>query len=66
MAAGKLVGPAAGGAGVFATYPAFDTTWRNFLSEFLATAVLLLGVRALTDRRTRPLAGISNPSRSAG
>src|SRR5215831_11197553 len=51
MEGGKLVGTAAGGAGVFATYPAFDTTWRNVLSEFLATAVLLLGVRALTDRR---------------
>ena len=49
MEAGKLVGPSAGGAGVFATFPAFDTTWRNVFSEFLGTAVLLLGVRA-SDR----------------
>src|SRR3974390_387778 len=33
LAGGKLDGPAAGGAGVFATYPMFDSTWRNFLSE---------------------------------
>src|SRR5262249_59629499 len=51
MEGGKLVGPASGGAGVFATYPAFDNLWRNILPEFLGTAVLLLGVRALTDRR---------------
>ena len=51
MEGGNLVGKAAGGAGVFATYPLFDTPWRNVLSEFLGTAVLLLGVRALTDRR---------------
>ena len=58
---GKLVGTAAGGAGVFATYPAFDTTWRNFLSEFLGTAVLLLGVRALTDRRNAAPGGYVEP-----
>jgi glycerol uptake facilitator protein len=61
MVAGKLVGTAAGGAGVFATYPAFDTTWRNFLSEFLGTAVLLLGVRALTDRRNAAPGGYIEP-----
>jgi len=61
MSAGNLVGPAAGGAGVFATYPAFDTTWRNFLSEFLGTAVLLLGVRALTDRRNAAPGGYVEP-----
>jgi glycerol uptake facilitator protein len=61
MADGKLVGPSAGGAGVFATYPAFDTTWRNLLSEFLGTAVLLLGVRALTDRRNAAPGGYVEP-----
>jgi MIP family channel proteins len=61
MAGGKLAGPAAGGAGVFATYPAFDVPWRNFLSEFLATAVLLLGVRALTDRRNAAPGGYLEP-----
>jgi glycerol uptake facilitator protein len=61
MDGGKLVGAAAGGAGVFATYPAFDTTWRNFLSEFLATAVLLVGVRALTDRRNAAPGGYIEP-----
>lgn len=49
MADGKLVGPSAGGAGVFATYPAFDNPARNLFSEFLGTAVLLVAVRALTD-----------------
>jgi MIP family channel proteins len=48
---GKLAGPSAGGAGVFATYPAFDDPVRNLFSEFLGTAVLLLAVRALTDPR---------------
>ena len=61
MAGGKLVGPSAGGAGVFATYPAFDTTWRNFFSEFLGTGVLLLGVRALTDRRNAAPGGFVEP-----
>jgi glycerol uptake facilitator protein len=61
MAGGKLIGPAAGGAGVFATYPAFDTLWGNFFSEFLATAVLLLGVRALTDRRNAAPGGYVEP-----
>jgi glycerol uptake facilitator protein len=61
MADGKLFGPAAGGAGVFATYPAFDNTWRNVLSEFLGTAVLLMGVRALTDRRNAAPGGYVEP-----
>jgi glycerol uptake facilitator protein len=61
MEAGKLVGPSAGGAGIFATYPAFDTTWRNVFSEFLGTAVLLLGVRALTDRRNAAPGGFVEP-----
>ena len=60
MVNGKLAGPAAGGAGVFATYPIFDTPWRNIFSEFLGTAVLLLGVRALTDRAMRPPAVTSS------
>jgi glycerol uptake facilitator protein len=51
MIDGKLAGPFAGGAGVFATYPAFDDIVRNFFSEFLGTAVLLLAVRSLTDPR---------------
>jgi glycerol uptake facilitator protein len=59
MAAGKLVGPAAGGAGVFATYPAFDNPARNLFSEFLGTAILLVAVRALTDPRN------AAPSRAA-
>jgi glycerol uptake facilitator protein len=49
--AGKLAGPAAGGAGIFATYPVFDGIAGNLLSEFLGTAVLLFGVRAVTDRK---------------
>jgi glycerol uptake facilitator protein len=61
MEGGKLAGTAAGGAGVFATYPAFDTTWRNFFSEFLGTLVLLLGVRALTDRRNAAPGGYVEP-----
>jgi glycerol uptake facilitator protein len=48
---GKLAGPAAGGAGVFATYPAFDGLAGNLFSEFLGTAVLLFAVRALTDKK---------------
>lgn len=54
MEAGKLVGPAAGGAGVFATYPAFDNLAGNLFSEFLGTAVLLFAVRAITDRKNEP------------
>src|SRR4051794_38398154 len=44
---GKLTGPFAGGAGVFATYPAFDGLAGNLFSEFLGTAMLLLGARAV-------------------
>jgi glycerol uptake facilitator protein len=51
MVDGNLAGPAAGGAGVFATYPAFDRLAGNLFSEFLGTALLLFGVRAVTDRR---------------
>jgi MIP family channel proteins len=51
MTFGRLAGPAAGGAGVFATYPAFDGLIGNLFSEFLGTAVLLFAVRAVTDRR---------------
>jgi MIP family channel proteins len=51
---GTLYGGAAGGAGVFATYPAFDNLAANLLSEFLGTAVLLLAVAALTDPRNSP------------
>ena len=36
---------------MFATYPAFDGLLGNLFSEFLGTAVLLFGVRAVTDRR---------------
>jgi glycerol uptake facilitator protein len=61
MTGGKLAGIAAGGAGVFATYPKFDTLWRNVFSEFLGTAVLLLGVRALTDRRNAAPGGYVEP-----
>ena len=61
MEGGKLVGPAAGGAGVFANYPLFDAIWRNFFSEFLGTAVLLLGVRALTDKRNAGPGGFMEP-----
>lgn len=49
VANGLLVGPAAGGAGVFATYPEFQNLRLNFFSEFLGTAVLILVVFALTD-----------------
>jgi glycerol uptake facilitator protein len=51
---GQLYGGAAGGAGVFATYPAFDNLPANLLSEFLGTAVLLLAVAALIDPRNSP------------
>jgi glycerol uptake facilitator protein len=58
---GKLAGPAAGGAGVFATYPAFDGLAGNLFSEFLGTALLLFGVRALTDRRNAAPQGNLEP-----
>lgn len=49
-AAGKLAGPDAGGAGVFATFPAYPSVFGNLLSEFIGTFLLLFGVRALTDK----------------
>jgi MIP family channel proteins len=59
LIAGKLAGPGAGGAGVFATYPAFDGLAGNLFSEFLGTAVLLFGVCAISDRRnSAPAASI--------
>lgn len=61
MADGMLAGPAAGGAGVFATYPAFPGLPGNLFSEFLGTAALLLGVRALTDRRNAAPGGFVEP-----
>jgi glycerol uptake facilitator protein len=61
LVAGKLAGPDAGGAGVFATYPAFDGLAGNLLSEFLGTAVLLFAVRAVTDRRNAAPAGNLEP-----
>jgi glycerol uptake facilitator protein len=51
MREGKLAGTGAGGAGVFCNFPEFDNIAGNLLSEILGTAVLLLGIRALTDRR---------------
>jgi glycerol uptake facilitator protein len=58
---GQLDGPAAGGAGVFTNFPAYPGLARNLFSEFLATAVLLLGVRALTDRRNAAPGGYLEP-----
>jgi glycerol uptake facilitator protein len=52
MSEGLLSGSAAGGAGVFCTFPVFPGNLAgNFFSEALGTAVLLFGIRALTDRR---------------
>ena len=60
MVDGKLAGKAAGGAGVFATFPAFDNVLRNAFSEFLGTAVLLASVRAIGDsKNARPASGIA-------
>jgi len=60
LADGKLAGKAAGGAGIFATFPAYDNVWRNVFSEFLGTAVLLACVRAIGDKRNaRPTSGIA-------
>jgi glycerol uptake facilitator protein len=53
MSAGKLDGPAAGGAGIFSTYPAFDNLFLNLFSEFLGTLVLVLAAAALTDPRNQ-------------
>jgi MIP family channel proteins len=54
MSEGTLVGPAAGGAGVFATYPQFTNLPLNLFSEFLGTALLVLAVFALTDPHNQP------------
>jgi glycerol uptake facilitator protein len=51
LVSGNLAGPAAGGAGVFATYPAFNGLTGNLFSEFLGTTILLFAVRAVTDRK---------------
>lgn len=51
MSGGKLPEPAAGGAGVFATYPTFDNLAANLFSEFLGTAMLIIAVFALGDPR---------------
>ncbi|WP_435009263.1 MIP/aquaporin family protein [Tundrisphaera lichenicola] len=61
MVDGKLAGPGAGGAGVFGTYPEFDVAWRNLFSEILGTAVLLMGVRTLTDRKNAAPGGYVEP-----
>jgi glycerol uptake facilitator protein len=53
LEAGSLADPAAGGAGVFATYPRFANLWLNLFSEFLGTLVLVLAVFALTDPRNQ-------------
>jgi MIP family channel proteins len=53
MIDGNLAGPAAGGAGVFATYPKHGSVPLNLFSEFLGTAMLLLAVSALTDPRNQ-------------
>jgi glycerol uptake facilitator protein len=58
---GNLPDPLAGGAGVFATFPKYGVAWRNFFSEFLGTAVLLVGVRALSDRRNASFRGYFEP-----
>ena len=51
MEAGKLAGKAAGGAAVFTNFPAFDNVAGNLFSEILGTFVLLLAIRAVTDRK---------------
>jgi glycerol uptake facilitator protein len=52
MSGGILRGSAAGGAGVFCNFPVYPGNLAgNFFSEVLGTAVLLFGIRALTDRR---------------
>lgn len=61
MVDGNLAGPSAGGAGIFATFPVFKDVVGNVFSEFLGTAVLLFGVRALTDRRNAGPGGYLEP-----
>ncbi|MFO0959513.1 MAG: aquaporin [Isosphaeraceae bacterium] len=62
MKGDQLVGPFAGGAGVFATFPAHDNLLGNLFSEFLGTAVLLFGARALTDPRNAGRPGYFGPA----
>ncbi|XP_077202704.1 aquaporin-7-like [Paroedura picta] len=46
-----VTGPTAT-AGIFATYPApYMSLWRGFIHEFIATAVLLIGILAINDRK---------------
>lgn len=54
MENGVLLGPAAGGAGVFANYPTYPNLGLNLFSEVLATAVLVMAVFALTDSENSP------------
>ncbi|XP_060092443.1 aquaporin-7-like [Heteronotia binoei] len=53
-----VTGPTAT-AGIFATYPApYMSVWRGFIQEFIATAVLVLGILAINDKKNAPaLAG---------
>ncbi len=51
LTAGLLDGPAAGGAAVFCTFPAFPHLGLNLFSEALGTLVLVMVVLALIDRR---------------
>jgi glycerol uptake facilitator len=53
MSGDELAGPAAGGAGVFATYPSFGNLAANLFSEFLGTLLLVFVVSALTDSRNQ-------------
>lgn len=61
MEAGKLVGPAVGGAGIFSTYPKYDGLMGNLYSEFLGTTMLLFAVRAVSDRRNAAPKGNLEP-----
>jgi MIP family channel proteins len=54
MEDGRLAGPAAGGAAIFATFPASSNLALNVFSEFLGTLVLVLAIAALTDTRNQP------------
>ncbi|XP_054842881.1 aquaporin-7-like [Eublepharis macularius] len=46
-----VTGPTAT-AGIFATYPApYMSLWRGFLHEFISTAVLVIGILAIHDKR---------------
>ncbi|XP_015283010.1 PREDICTED: aquaporin-7-like [Gekko japonicus] len=46
-----VIGPTAT-AGIFATYPApYMSVWRGFIQEFIATAVLVIGILAINDKK---------------